>query len=113
MESCPVTSFTLSCKQVGSIKHVDDFEQLHSLISGSFSQSHISHNLVYKLRVNFFSACSIQFMQDQNQEKKKIWCFFFVFNLRKCCMMDSSFSLLSIGKLLHSLHKIVFLAAVH
>lgn len=30
------TSLTLSCKQVGSMKYEDDFEQLGSLISGTF-----------------------------------------------------------------------------
>lgn len=51
----------MSGKQVGSIKcyqsikkHTDNFEQLHSLISGSFPKSRISHNIVYKLAVIFF-----------------------------------------------------------
>lgn len=78
MESCLVTSFILSCKQVGRLKHVDDFEQLHSLISGSFPESRISHNLVYKFAVIFFNARSIHFTQDQNQEKEKIWLFLFL-----------------------------------
>lgn len=73
MESCLVTSFALGCKRVGSIKPIDDFEQLHSLIAASFPESRISHNPVYKLTVIFFNACSIQFMQDQNQEKEKLW----------------------------------------
>lgn len=87
MKSCLVTSYTLSCKQVGSTEHIDDFEQLHSLISGLSPKSCISHNLLYKLAVCLLFVTSVHFsLCKLKTRKRKRSGGFNVFNLGKCCM---------------------------
>lgn len=106
-----VTSFALGCKQFGSIKHLSSY-MLWSLAP---FPSQISATILC-ISLWWFFLMLVQFIlcKIKKSGEGRGLAFWGSFNLRKCTMTDSSFTLLAISKLLlHYLVKIVFLAAVH